>query len=56
VGERVRALRITLGWSQEELARRAGLHRNFISAVERGRLDPSPEDLLKIGIIPEKPG
>jgi transcriptional regulator with XRE-family HTH domain len=32
---RVRALRREKGWSQEELAHRAGLHRTFISQVER---------------------
>ncbi|MCZ8086850.1 MAG: helix-turn-helix transcriptional regulator [Brevundimonas sp.] len=35
LAERVRALRREKGWSQEELAHRAGLHRTFISQVER---------------------
>ncbi len=35
LAERVRALRRQKGWSQEELAHRAGLHRTFISQVER---------------------
>lgn len=35
LAERVRALRREKGWSQEELAHRAGMHRTFISQVER---------------------
>jgi DNA-binding XRE family transcriptional regulator len=33
---RVRELRAHHGYSQEELAHRAGLHRTYIGAVERG--------------------
>jgi ribosome-binding protein aMBF1 (putative translation factor) len=35
-GDRIRALRNDQGWSQEELADRAGLHRTYIGSVERG--------------------
>jgi transcriptional regulator with XRE-family HTH domain len=35
-GDSVRALRTKRGWSQERLAKRAGLHRTYISDVERG--------------------
>lgn len=35
LGERVKAFRKAKGWSQEELADQAGLHRTFISQVER---------------------
>lgn len=34
---RVRELRHAKGWSQEELADEAGLHRTYVSSVERGK-------------------
>ncbi|EEG07340.1 helix-turn-helix domain-containing protein [Pseudogulbenkiania ferrooxidans] len=36
-GRVVREARLAKGWSQEELAERASLHRNFVSLVERGQ-------------------
>ena len=36
-GENVRKLRISKGFSQEKFAESCGLHRTYISAVERGR-------------------
>lgn len=35
-GRAVRSRRNALGLSQEELADRAGLHRNYIGGIERG--------------------
>lgn len=35
-GQRVRERRIEEQWSQEELARRAGISRNYLSQIERG--------------------
>ena len=35
-GHAVRARRLSLGWSQEELAHRANVHRNYVGGVERG--------------------
>lgn len=32
---RVRTLRRDKGWSQEELAHQAGVHRTFVSQIER---------------------
>jgi transcriptional regulator with XRE-family HTH domain len=39
VGRRVRELRRKSGVSQEELAARANLHRNYVGSVERGQRD-----------------
>ena len=41
IGRRVRVLRVLAELSQDELAHRAGVTRNFVSAIERGsqRLD-----------------
>lgn len=39
VGRRVRELRHQLGISQEELAARADLHRNYVGSIERGERD-----------------
>jgi len=36
VGLLVKAQRKQRGWSQEELAHRADLHRTFVSSIERG--------------------
>jgi transcriptional regulator with XRE-family HTH domain len=39
LGRRVRALRTELAISQEDLADRADVHRNYVSSVERGERD-----------------
>ena len=41
LGMRVQALRAELGLSQDELAHRAGLHRTYVSGVERGVRNPT---------------
>jgi transcriptional regulator with XRE-family HTH domain len=41
VGRNVRQNRERLGVSQEELAFRAGLHRTYVSGVERGVRNPT---------------
>jgi transcriptional regulator with XRE-family HTH domain len=47
-GERVRKLRMILNISQEELAFRSSLHRNYISDLERGKRNVSLIAISKI--------
>jgi len=44
----VRRLRTSTGFSQEELAARAGLHRTYISSVERGQRNVSVENIFAL--------
>lgn len=48
VGLNVQRFRKKCGWSQEELAFECGLHRTYISGVERGIRNPTVEVLAKI--------
>jgi transcriptional regulator with XRE-family HTH domain len=47
-GARVRQLRNDRGWSQEELADRAGLHRTYIGSIERGEQNISLVNIEKL--------
>ena len=41
LGLQIQRLRTAKGWSQEELAYRADIHRTYISGLERGLRNPT---------------
>lgn len=47
-GKRIRDLRKQKGYSQEQLADRADLHRTYIGAIERGEQNVSLDNIAKI--------
>jgi len=48
LGLRVQQLRQAKGWSQDEFAHRANLHRTYVSGVERGIRNPTITVLGKL--------
>ena len=50
-GNKVRELRTKLGISQEELAERSGLHRNYIGLVERAEINITLSNINKLAKI-----
>lgn len=48
LGERVNALRVALGLSQEDFAGRVGLDRTYVSGIERGLRNPTLLVLLRL--------
>ncbi|XBQ17391.1 MAG: helix-turn-helix transcriptional regulator [Oceanicaulis sp.] len=46
----IKAARTEKGWSQEELAEQAELHRTYISGVERGVRNPTVTVVEKIAV------
>jgi transcriptional regulator with XRE-family HTH domain len=47
-GERIRALRHDRGLSQERLAELAGVHRTYLSSLERGERNVSLDNIYAI--------
>lgn len=47
-GKRVRELRKLKGWSQEELADKAGLHRTYVGTIERGEQNVSIDNIERL--------
>ncbi|WP_432477203.1 helix-turn-helix transcriptional regulator [Nocardioides sp. GXQ0305] len=47
-GDQVRRLRSEAGWTQEQLAERAGVHRSYLAAVEVGGRNPTLDVIVKL--------
>jgi transcriptional regulator with XRE-family HTH domain len=54
-GHRVRELRKARGLSQEELAELAGVHRTYMSSVERGERNVGLDNILAIAAALDVP-
>jgi transcriptional regulator with XRE-family HTH domain len=48
LGKRIRQRRRSFGWTQEELAHRAGLDRSFVGGIERGRRNITVTTLCQV--------
>lgn len=48
LGEEIRKARLRAGLSQESLADKSGLHRTYISLLERNKKSPTLETLFNI--------
>lgn len=48
LGDQLRKAREERGFSQEELAFRAGLHRTYIGLLERGKRSPTVDVLFRV--------
>jgi transcriptional regulator with XRE-family HTH domain len=48
LGRAIRELRARRALSQEQLALRSGLHRNYVGALERGEINPTFRTLLTL--------
>ena len=51
VGERIKARRVDLGWTQEELCQKANISTGFLSDVENNKRNISAETLLGIARV-----
>jgi transcriptional regulator with XRE-family HTH domain len=55
-GKKIRDLRLTKGWTQEELAAHTGLHPTYIGGVERGERNLGFDNILKLArALDERP-
>jgi transcriptional regulator with XRE-family HTH domain len=48
LAKKIRQLRLERGWSQEELAAEANMHKNYIGGIERAERNPSLKHIGKI--------
>ena len=49
-GQNVRRAREKNGWSQDRLSEESGLHRTYISGIERGVRNPTIEIVQRIAV------
>lgn len=49
-GAHLRALRLGMKLSQEEVSHRAGVHVTYLSGIERGRRNPSLKNIRRIAM------
>lgn len=54
-GEKLRSIRMKRGISQEKLAELAGLHRTYVSTMERGLRNVSLINIEKLALALEVP-
>ena len=54
-GDRVRTLRQAAGWTQEELAERADVHRTYLASIEAGGRNPTLDVIVKIAKAFQRP-
>ena len=58
LGERLKKLRQEKGMSQGDIARKLGVHRSYISRIERGVRNPTVKNVERIaealGVSPHK--
>jgi transcriptional regulator with XRE-family HTH domain len=47
----LKSARLAHGFSQEELAARAGLHRNYIGSVERNEKNISIDSMERLAVV-----
>lgn len=48
LGQAIRELRLTAGFSQEAFADRCGMHRTYVGGIERGERNLSFANLLRV--------
>jgi transcriptional regulator with XRE-family HTH domain len=48
VGERIKARRLELEWTQDQLAQKAGISKSFLSDLENGKRSVGADNLLDI--------
>lgn len=51
VGDRIKKRRIELGWTQDQLAQKAGISKSFLSDLENSKRSVSAENLLDISRV-----